>query len=85
MCIDGGIPCRARERIAFFQRNVLASVRIAVVLCEAKVNDIHSVSLTAATNEKVLRLDISVQQLSDGVNRLDAGDELVRQKQCGLQ
>jgi len=84
MCVNGGIAGGAREVLVFPIRNVLQRARVPELLGQAEVNDVHQVALLAETHEKVVRLNVAVDEVPR-VDVVDAGDHLVRQQQNRLQ
>lgn len=71
MSVDTHIACSTGKRFAFSIRNVLFRLRVTVLLCHAKVNDVNNVGTlgTRPANEEVIWLDVSVNQvlLMDGL------------------
>lgn len=47
MCVYGGIACRARQVLVLPVRDVLVCAGITVLFGQAKVNDVHQVTLLA--------------------------------------
>ena len=60
------------------------SFRVTVFLGETKINHVDLVAPLADAHEEVVGLDVSVNE-GLGVNVLDARDELVGQKEDGLE
>jgi len=63
---------------------VEVSLRVTVLLCKTKVNDVDLVSTLADAHQEVVRLNVAVNERL-GVNVLDAGDELIGQEKDGLE
>mmetsp|Transcript_122964 Transcript_122964/g.226495 ORF Transcript_122964/g.226495 Transcript_122964/m.226495 type:complete len:229 (-) Transcript_122964:394-1080(-) len=76
MCVYASISCCACEILALSVGDVLLRLRVAVLLCQPKVNDVHLVGLFAQTNEEVVRLDIPVDEIL-GVHILNTIDHLI--------
>ena len=64
MCVDGGIAGGSRQVFAIAVRDVLTSLRVTEALGEAKVNNINVVLLLADADQEVVRLDITVQEVT---------------------
>lgn len=47
VCVDGGVACRASQVLVLPVGDVLVRAGIAVLLGQAKVNDVHQVTLLA--------------------------------------
>jgi hypothetical protein len=60
------------------------SLWVTVLLRQTKINDIDLVATLANAHEKVVWLDITVDE-GLGVDVFDAGDELIGQQENGLQ
>jgi hypothetical protein len=82
--VDGGITSGTSQVLVLTVRDVEVSLRVAVLLGQAKVNHIDLVAALADAHEEVVRLDITVDK-GLGVNVLDTGDELIGKEQDGLQ
>jgi hypothetical protein len=63
---------------------VEVGLRVTVLLGQAEIDNVDLVTTLADAHEEVVGLDITVDE-GLGVDVLDAGDELVGQKQDGLQ
>lgn len=72
------------EILTILIRNMLSCPGLSVSLGEPKVNDVHIMLFLANADEEVVRLDVSVQEVS-GVHVLDSLDHLVSQHEDGLQ
>ena len=72
MGIDTHVTRRARERLALPVRNVLLRLGVTVLLGHTKIYDVNYISALGAwsTNEKVVRLDVAVDEvlLMDSLN-----------------
>ena len=64
MCVDGGIAGGSRQVFAITVGDVLTGLRVAEALGEAKVNNINVVLLLADADQEVVRLDITVQEVT---------------------
>ncbi len=64
MSIYRGIPSRSSEVLPVSVRDVLASLRVSESLGKPEVDNVHVVLLLADTNQEVVWLDISVQEVS---------------------
>lgn len=81
MCIDGHISGSASQALVLPVWNVFFGLRVDVLFCQAKVNDVDNVLLfiPLPSNEKVFRFYISVNEVFR-VHILHSGN-LVRKKQ----
>ena len=82
--VDARVPSRARQVLVLPVRNVEMRLRVAVLLGQAKVDDVHLIATLADAHEEVVGLDVAVDERL-GVDVLDARDELVREEQHRLQ
>ena len=64
MSIYRGIPSRSSEVLPVSVRDVLAGLGISEPLGQAEIDNVHVVLLLADTNQEVVWLDISVQEVS---------------------
>lgn len=64
MCVHRGIAGRTRQVLSISVWDVLTSLWITEALSESKVNHVDVVLLLADANEEVVRLDISVQEVT---------------------
>jgi len=69
--IETRIPCRTRERLAIFERNVSARLWVFVTLSQAEVYEVENVLVLARTYEEVVGFDVSVEE-AIGVNVFNA-------------
>jgi len=72
MCVDTGVTSRASQILVFPVGDMEMGLRIPVFLCEAKINDVHLISTFANSHQKVVGLDITVDERF-GMNVFDAG------------
>ena len=72
MCVDTGITSRAGQVFVLPVRDMEVGLRIPIFLCKAKINDVHLISTLANSHQKVVGLDITVDERL-GVNVFDAG------------
>ena len=84
MCVDGRITCRTGQVLVLAIRDVEVCLRVPVLLRQTKVNDIDLIAPLANAHQKVVRLDVAVDEAL-GMNVLDPGDELVGEQQHGLE
>ena len=63
MRIDGGIAGGSRQILSITVWNVLASLGVSKALSQAKIDHIDVVLLLADTDQEVVRLDVSVQEM----------------------
>ena len=82
--VDGRVPGRAREVLVLPVRYVLVRLGIAVLLGEAKVDDVHLVGALAEAHEEVIGLDVAVDERL-GVHVLDPRHELIGEHEHRLQ
>lgn len=82
--VDTGVTSGTGQVLVLTVRDVEVSLGVTVLLGQTKVNNIDLVSTLADAHEKVVGLDVTVDE-GLGVDVLDAGDELVGQKEDGLQ
>ena len=54
MRVDRGIARRARQVLVFPVRYVLMCARIAILLREAKINNIHEIAFPAEAHEEIV-------------------------------
>ncbi len=84
MSIYAGVPRRSRQVLVLLVRDVDVSPRVTVLLGQAKVDDVHEITLPTEAHEEVVGLDVPVDEVF-AVNVLDATDELVGEEQHGLE
>ena len=63
MRIDGGIAGGSRQILSIAVWDMLASLGVSKALSQAKIDDIDVVLLLANTDQEVVRLDVSVQEM----------------------
>lgn len=63
MCIDTGISCSSCEILVFSIGDVLMCASVPVFLGQTKVYHIHKVAFFAKSHEKVIRFDISMNEV----------------------
>lgn len=63
MCVDGSITCCASEVLVLPVRDVLMCAGITVLFGQAKVNDVHQVTLLAKPHQEVVRLDVPMDEI----------------------
>ena len=83
MCVDAGVPRRARQTLVLAVRDVRAGPTVAVLLREAEVDDEHLVAVLTNPHQEVVRLHVPVDEVLV-VHVLDACDHLVGQHENGL-
>mmetsp|Transcript_30923 Transcript_30923/g.95494 ORF Transcript_30923/g.95494 Transcript_30923/m.95494 type:complete len:332 (-) Transcript_30923:16-1011(-) len=84
MSADAAVARGTRKILALLVWDVLVSLRVAVLLRQAEINDVHMVALLAGAHQEVVRLDVTVQEVL-GMHKLDAADHLVSEHQRRLQ
>mmetsp|Transcript_10264 Transcript_10264/g.36488 ORF Transcript_10264/g.36488 Transcript_10264/m.36488 type:complete len:377 (+) Transcript_10264:1-1131(+) len=82
--INRGIPRRPRQVLVLPVRNVLVRPWVAVLFGQAKVDDVHLVRLLAQSHQKVIRLDVPVNE-GPGVHVLYPPEQLVSQHEHRLE
>ena len=63
MCINTGISCCASEILVFPVWYVLMRPCISILLGQTKVDDIDEISFFAEAHQKVVRLDITMNEI----------------------
>jgi len=63
MRIDAGVSCSARQVLVLAVRYMLVCFRVAVLLCQSEVDDVHKVTLLAETHQKIVRLYITMDKV----------------------
>ena len=63
MGVYTGIPRCASQRLVVFVRNVLASLRVAVSLCETEIDNVNYVLFFAMANQKIIRFHITMNEV----------------------
>lgn len=81
--VDRDVPGGTGEVLVLFVRDVKTSLRVAVSLGQAKVNDINLVASLPYAHDEVVRLDVAVDERL-AMDVLDPGDELVGEEQDRL-
>lgn len=76
MGIDGGIASRARQILIFSVHDVLAGAVVAVLLCQAEVDEKHFVAVAANAHQEVVGLDVTMNEVLV-VHELNATDHLI--------
>ena len=71
MGVDTCIASCSCQILTIAVRDVLTCLGVTEALGQTKVNDIYIVLLLADTDEEVVRLDVSMQEMT-GVDELDA-------------
>lgn len=73
MCVNGGVASSASQVLVLPVGNVLMCAGIPVLLGQAKVYDVDQVALLAKAHQKVVGLDVSMNEVL-GVDVLNATD-----------
>merc|ERR550532_767921 len=76
VCVDTGVTRCASQIFALTVGNMLLRLWVPVLFCQAKVDDVHHVCLLSKTNEEVVRLDVTVDEVL-GMQVFNAIDHLV--------
>mmetsp|Transcript_25048 Transcript_25048/g.57679 ORF Transcript_25048/g.57679 Transcript_25048/m.57679 type:complete len:367 (+) Transcript_25048:66-1166(+) len=84
MGIHTRVTSSSRQVFVFTIRNVLMGLRVAVLLGETEVDDVDLICLLAKSHEKIIWLDISVDETL-GVDVLHSAKHLVSKHQHSLQ
>ncbi len=84
MGIDTGVPGGSRQVLILTVWNMKMRLGVAVLLGQTKIDHVDLVSPLADAHQKVVRLDVAVNERL-GVNILDPGDELIGQQEHGFQ
>mmetsp|Transcript_62157 Transcript_62157/g.115340 ORF Transcript_62157/g.115340 Transcript_62157/m.115340 type:complete len:205 (+) Transcript_62157:885-1499(+) len=84
MCVDRRIPRSASETLVLTVRYVLPRLWVSVPLCEAEVDEVNNVCLLAVANEKVVWLDIPVDEVL-GMKILNPEQHLICEHQDSLE
>lgn len=79
MSVDAHVPSRAAQTLPFPVRYMLLRLGVAVLLRHTKVDDVDHVRIlrTGASDQKVVRLDVTVNEVLV-VDRLHTGQHLPR-------
>lgn len=84
VCVDGSISCGSSQGFPLLIRDMQPGSRISKFLGKAKVYQVDVVCLLAKPDQKIVRLDVSVQEIL-GVQVFNPRDELVRNHEHSLQ
>ena len=71
MGVDGSIPSGACKVLTVSIGNMLSSLRVSESLSQTEIYDIYVMLLLPDSNKEIVRLDISMQEVSR-VNKLDS-------------
>jgi hypothetical protein len=82
--VDGRIAGSSSQVLVLTVRDVEVRLRVAVLLGQSKIDHVDLVAALANTHEKVVRLDVTVDERL-GMDVLDAGDELVGEQENRLE
>lgn len=84
MGVDAGVARRARQVLVLTVGNVEMRLGVAVLLGEAKIDDVDLIAALADAHQEVVGLDVAMDE-GLGMDVLDARDELVGQQQDRLE
>lgn len=84
MSVDGSITGSSSQVLVLTVWDMEVSLRVAILLGQTEINDIDLVTTLADAHEEVIRLDITVDE-GLRMDVLDSRDELIGQKEHGLQ
>lgn len=84
MRVDARIPSGTRQVLVLTVGDVEMSLGVTIFLGQAKIDNIDLVSPLANTHEKVIGLDVAVDE-GLGVDVFDPRDQLIGQEQDRLQ
>merc|ERR1711920_278035 len=84
MCVYTCVSCSACQVLALPIRNVLLSLWISVLLCQAEVNDMYLIGLLSEPNEIIIWLNIAVNEILR-VHIFNAVNHLICQHEHRLQ
>lgn len=84
MRVDGSLAGGASEILVFSVGDVLLRLGVPVLLRQTKVNDVDLVGLLAQSDEEIIRLYVTVNEVLS-VHQFYARDHLVAQHQHCLQ
>ena len=80
--VDGGIARGSCQILAIAVRDMLASLRVTEPLGQTEINNVYVVLLLANSNEEVVRLDITMEEVPR-MDELDSLEHLIGQhKHC---
>ena len=80
VCVDTGVAGRSSQRLVVLVWDVLASLRVTIPLRKAEVDHMHDVLLLAVSNEEVIRLHVTVDEMVV-VQKLKPLDHLISDHQ----
>ena len=63
VCVDACVACGAGEVLVFPVGDVLVGACVAVLLCQAKVNDVDKVAFLPEAHEEVVWFDVTVDEV----------------------
>mmetsp|Transcript_127973 Transcript_127973/g.272904 ORF Transcript_127973/g.272904 Transcript_127973/m.272904 type:complete len:273 (+) Transcript_127973:155-973(+) len=84
MRVDARVPGRACQVLVLPVRDVLLRLRVPVLLCKPKVDDVHLVRLLPQADQVIVGLDVPVNEILR-VHVLHSVDHLVRQHEHRFQ
>mmetsp|Transcript_16937 Transcript_16937/g.33938 ORF Transcript_16937/g.33938 Transcript_16937/m.33938 type:complete len:319 (+) Transcript_16937:608-1564(+) len=84
MRVDARVPRCPRQILVLPVRNMLVCLGIAILLCKPKIDDIDLVCFLAETHQKVVRLDITMNEALR-VHEFDTAEHLLREHKNCLQ
>ncbi len=84
MGVDGGVTSGTGQVLVLSVRDVQVGLGVSVFLGQTEVNHVDLVASLADTHEEVVRLDISVDEVSR-VNVFDSRNELIGEEEYGLE
>lgn len=64
MRIDGGIASGASQVLVLTVRDMKVRLRITILLCKTKVNNVDLVAALSDTHEEVVRLNVTVNEVT---------------------
>ena len=64
MSVNGCVPSGTSKVLSISVRNVFTCLRVSESLGKSKINDVHIVLLFANSNKEIIRLDVSVKEMS---------------------
>jgi hypothetical protein len=82
--VDRSVSSSTRQVLVLSVRDVQVGLGVSVLLGQSKVDHVDLVASLANAHEEVVRLDISVDEVS-GVDVLDSRDQLVGEKENSLE
>jgi len=84
MGVDGCVPGSSSQVLAITVGDVLSSLGVAEALGQTEVDNVNVMLLLANSDQKVIRLDISMQEMAR-VNEFNSLKHLIGQHEDGLQ